>query len=543
MNTFLRTAAKLLMAGCLAFGSLTLKAQLKVGNDPTNIKKSAILELESDRQGLLLPRLQDTALINAITPAPLDGMIIFLSSGAADANKGLYVRKNGHWEKVADANVAGANWSRTGNAGTNPANNFIGTSDNTALSIRTNSTEAIHVTATGNVELKQVGAGAVTDLEVLVLGAGGSVMRRTMSAAAFTNAISQLNGLQNATQSFAFGNAGTDLNISSAPATGIHTFNIPIQDGSKTNGLLTAADWDRINNAQKSIVIGTFSTTPVASGLSIDNSGPQASLVLHAADATNPGAVSVDAQTFAGAKTFQNNLEAAAALRVRGATNLDGAFNITNALTPAPAADNTVLIRTATGLVAGKTLNDAAFNGAVQSINGQTGPAVSLKTGTAGNDVALDSTTTANVLTLNIPDAALAARGVVNTADQSFAGAKDFRDSVAVGVAAGKPNSTLQVEGSLSMAIRTETGNYTATVNDNTILVNPGAAVNITLPAPNTIKGRIYTIKKIGGGLDNSVTITPNGGLIEGGPSYVIYNDWTFVTLQTDGANWYIIKK
>jgi len=56
--------------------------------------------------------------------------------------------------------------------------------------------------------------------------------------------------------------------------------------------------------------------------------------------------------------------------------------------------------------------------------------------------------------------------------------------------------------------------------------------------------GRIYTIKKVGnGGIDNALTIQPSGGQIEGGGSYTIYNDWTFVTLQTNGQNWYIIQK
>jgi hypothetical protein len=566
MNRSLRISARLLFAGCLAFGAFSAKAQLKVGDNPTNIQRSAVLELESTRQGLLLPRLTDTTAINALTPP--DGMIIYFADGVVPGpNRGLYVRKFGHWEKMADAATAGSNWTLTGNAGTNPTNNYIGTSDNQALSIRTNATEAIRVTAAGNVELKTVGAGAATDLEVLVLGVGGSVMRRTMSAAAFTNAISTLNGLTAADQTLVAGNTGNDFNIVSAGST--HTFNIPVQDGTKTNGLLTQADWTRLNNAQRAIVIGTFSTTPVPTGLTLDATG---NLVLHAADATNPGAVSVGAQTFAGVKTFQDNVVAGANLNVTGATVLGGTatlngaatlnstatlngatalngattvgntLTITNALTDAAAAENDVLIRTASGLVLKKTLNDAAFNGAVQRINGQTGPAIHLKTGTAGTDVALDSTTTANVITLNVPDAAVAARGVVTTGAQAFAGAKNYRDSVAVGVVT-RPNSTLQVEGSLALAITTVTTNYTVTVTDNTVLVNPAAPVTITLPAPGTIRGRIYTIKKIGGGLDNAVTIQPSGGQIEGGASYPIYNDWTFVTLQTDGTNWYIIKK
>jgi len=54
----------------------------------------------------------------------------------------------------------------------------------------------------------------------------------------------------------------------------------------------------------------------------------------------------------------------------------------------------------------------------------------------------------------------------------------------------------------------------------------------------------MYTIKKIGsGGIDKEVTITTSGGTIDGNANYIIYNDWTFVTLQTDGTDWYVIKK
>ncbi|HSC36465.1 MAG TPA: hypothetical protein VLD19_01290, partial [Chitinophagaceae bacterium] len=96
-----------------------------------------------------------------------------------------------------------------------------------------------------------------------------------------------------------------------------------------------------------------------------------------------------------------------------------------------------------------------------------------------------------------------------------------------------------------SLAIKAVTGNYTVTGADNTILANTTTgAIIITLPDPTNFAGRIYTIKKIGtGGIDKELTINPAIGNIDGGSSYVIYNDWTYVSLQTDGANWYVIKK
>jgi hypothetical protein len=53
-------------------------------------------------------------------------------------------------------------WSLTGNSGTNPTTNFIGTTDNQSLAIRTNNTERIRVTNDGN-----VGIGTTSPMEKL----------------------------------------------------------------------------------------------------------------------------------------------------------------------------------------------------------------------------------------------------------------------------------------------------------------------------------------------------------------------------------------
>ena len=105
----------------------------------------------------------------------------------------------------------------------------------------------------------------------------------------------------------------------------------------------------------------------------------------------------------------------------------------------------------------------------------------------------------------------------------------------------GTANSTLQVQGSVSLSIRTITATTTLTNNDYTVLVNAsGGAVNVTLPTPTTtISGRTYIIKKIAGGLTNDVVVN---GAIEDGNSFSLYNDWTVLKVQTDGNRWYVIK-
>ena len=54
-----------------------LSQQLRLGNNPWTVEKSSVLELQSTNQGLLLTRIADTALINALNPP--DGMVVYFT--------------------------------------------------------------------------------------------------------------------------------------------------------------------------------------------------------------------------------------------------------------------------------------------------------------------------------------------------------------------------------------------------------------------------------------------------------------------------------
>ncbi len=84
--------------------------------------------------------------------------------------------------------------------------------------------------------------------------------------------------------------------------------------------------------------------------------------------------------------------------------------------------------------------------------------------------------------------------------------------------------------------------NYTIGDNDSTILVS-ASGITITLPSaydPNLVSGRQYTIKLI---LPGSCTITNATGsqTIDGSPSYTLTAKNKYVTVQSDGAQWWII--
>lgn len=527
----------------LLSSTLITKAQLKVGDNPTNIQKSAVLELEATRQGLLLPRLADTVAINSLTPP--DGMIIFLQ-----LDKSLRLRSNGAWKKIADLSEAASNWSLTGNSGTDSALNFIGTVDGKPLSLRTSNAERVHIGSDGNVGIGTSTPTATLDVngtvkfenlandttqqQVLVLAADGSVYRRTVSSTIFQNAIRAINGIQRQTLTLKAGASTTvdTVSVVNTSADSTIAINLPVQDGTsatKPYGLLTLDDWTKIQNATASLLIGAVATVGNVNGAHIDSTGSTRTLILHPADATNPGLVTAGTQTFGGDKTFNGSVTLN---NVANNNTLDSVLVISN------------------GLVQKRQVSAAAFGNAIRRINDNTDTAQFFAFRNSGTDLTVTTANNDSVL-LNVPDAGVGARGVVTTATQTFAGTKKFQDSVtaakAVLVGTGAAaNSTVQVNGSLSLAIKTVTGSYTITDADNTILVNTSSAIgSITLPAAAGIAGRIYTIKKIGtGGIDNALTITPGlGATIDGGTSYVIYNDYTYVALQTDGTNWYVIKK
>ena len=116
-----------------------------VGIGTTTPSLTALLELSSTSAGILIPRLTQTER-DAIS-SPAQWLLIFNTTAQQ------FEYWNGsQWIPLVSGNaLTSSSWSLTGNAGTVPATNFLGTTDNQPLVIRTNNTEAMRITATGNV--------------------------------------------------------------------------------------------------------------------------------------------------------------------------------------------------------------------------------------------------------------------------------------------------------------------------------------------------------------------------------------------------------
>lgn len=168
--------------------SLHSQAQVKLGGNPRAMNPDAMLEIESNNKGLLLPRV---ALISLQSARPMSafvkGMLVYNTATTEELRPGLYYCDGARWVPlIADdsnqlpvapvRNNAGGIisqgpvlnppllydpgngnsstsssstfWSLDGNSRTTTAN-FIGTTDNAPLRFRTNNIERLRITANG----------------------------------------------------------------------------------------------------------------------------------------------------------------------------------------------------------------------------------------------------------------------------------------------------------------------------------------------------------------------------------------------------------
>lgn len=135
--------------------SLQLQAQ-NIGINTTGATPdaSAGLDIDYPNKGLLIPRV---SLTQTTSNAPIGAgiatsLMVYNTTTINDVTPGYYYWDGIKWVRILNTgNSTGLDWSLTGNAGTNPATNFIGTTDNQDWVIRTNNVEKIRVMSAGSV--------------------------------------------------------------------------------------------------------------------------------------------------------------------------------------------------------------------------------------------------------------------------------------------------------------------------------------------------------------------------------------------------------
>jgi hypothetical protein len=127
----------------------------QVGIGTTNPNPDALLDLTTTDQGLLLPRV---ILTDSTSAAPLTahvaGMFVYNTTTSGNVSQGVYYNDGISWRRL---NSAARGWLLNGNTGTNSATNFLGTTDNQALTIRTNDIEKVRVETNGTISTLNTG--------------------------------------------------------------------------------------------------------------------------------------------------------------------------------------------------------------------------------------------------------------------------------------------------------------------------------------------------------------------------------------------------
>lgn len=106
------------------------------GIGTTTPNASSLLEIASTTKGMLTPRMT-LVQRNAIV-SPATGLLIYQTN----STPGFYYYSGTAWTAVTPKSKG---WSLTGNAGTNPATNFIGTTDAQPLMFKVNNTKAGYI--------------------------------------------------------------------------------------------------------------------------------------------------------------------------------------------------------------------------------------------------------------------------------------------------------------------------------------------------------------------------------------------------------------
>ncbi|MDD2634626.1 MAG: hypothetical protein PHW82_03915 [Bacteroidales bacterium] len=147
----------------LAFLSeVVISQNVGISETPITPDASSILEVKSTNKGVLIPRLSLTGSTdNTSINSPLNSLLIFNTSTAGtspnEVSPGYYYwsSPNSKWLRLCSDNDA---WLLTGNSGTNPTTDFIGTTDAQDLLFKTNNTERLRIKSSGNVAIGEGGS-------------------------------------------------------------------------------------------------------------------------------------------------------------------------------------------------------------------------------------------------------------------------------------------------------------------------------------------------------------------------------------------------
>ena len=148
-------AIKLAVFLALSLGAKQTQAQVGIGTTTPN--NSAQLDITSNNKGLLIPRVSLLNVTNSTTPVatPATGLLVYNTNAGTTGGSGagFYYWNGAEWVRLSTK--PSSDWTLSGNTGTNPNTNYIGTGDAQALVFRTNAVERMRISEDGPVSVNE----------------------------------------------------------------------------------------------------------------------------------------------------------------------------------------------------------------------------------------------------------------------------------------------------------------------------------------------------------------------------------------------------
>ncbi len=152
----------------IGFGFIAFSQNVGIGT--ATPAASAKLHIVDANRGLLIPNVALVNVTNGLAPvaAPATSLLVYNTNAAVvgGSGTGYYYWDGASWVRLSTGPTS---WSILGNAGTAPATNFIGTTDNQSFVVRTNNAERMRVLNTGN-----IGIGTATPITPLEVSSGAT---------------------------------------------------------------------------------------------------------------------------------------------------------------------------------------------------------------------------------------------------------------------------------------------------------------------------------------------------------------------------------
>jgi len=154
-----------LLPFCLFMLMMGIGSSAQVGIGTTTPRGA--LEINSSTNGFVAPQVAltlTTASAPVVNPqdsgSPLTGTLVYNTNTAGDVTPGYYFWNGTVWTRL----ITSPSWSLTGNSGTTAGTNFIGTIDNQPLVFKTNNSEWMRVTPTGELAIGNTNPSATLDV-------------------------------------------------------------------------------------------------------------------------------------------------------------------------------------------------------------------------------------------------------------------------------------------------------------------------------------------------------------------------------------------